>query len=505
MKKLNKFKVITALAAVPLLSIFFYPTVASAATVVHQGTTSSYAVLGSSAITVTTSAGITGTAGTDIGVSPAGAITGPVPSPVGTIHTNDASAAIAQTDLVTAFNDTNTPVASVIAADLNSQVLDAGSYKPTGSAFLNTGTVTFDAQGDPNAIFVMQTPSSTITTATSSTMVLANGAQACNIFWAIGSSATLGINSTFLGHLYAHTSITVNSGATVHGNLLAQTGAVTLNTATIVNDNCAPAVVISTPAPLQQSKITSVTPANCVITGTTPIVINGVFPTLVTNVSVNGKIVALDSWTQTATTVTVNAVTSSTVPIVIQLYNGQAPVLVVQDFTCAPGAVVTPIPPVVIIPPGTGTIHVIKIVDNAYGGTASPGDFSLTLRHHGADVLGSPDVGLSAPGRTYVLAPGTYVLGEEPSATFPNYISSFNIVGQTSNDINLKSGDDLTVIETNTELPAFAAATTPPVTTTVTGGVLPKTGSPWFDLLAIGVIAMLGSIIVMSLRRSPKK
>jgi len=346
----------------------------------------------------------------------------------------------------------------------------------------------------------MQTPSSTITTSTSSTMLLTNGAQACNIFWAIGSSATLGINSTFLGHLYAHVSITANTGATVHGNLLAQTGAVTLDTNTIVNNNCAAAVVTAMPTPVQQSSIISVSPSNCVTTGTTAITVNGVFPTLVSNITVNGNAVALGNWTQTPTTVTVNASTSSTVPIVIQLYNGQAPVLAAKSFTCAPGAVVIPvsIPTPVVIPPGTGTIHVIKIVNNTYGGTATPADFSLSLRHHGTDVLGSPDVGMASPGRTYILAPGTYVLGEAASTTFPDYISSFNIVGQSTNFINLKSGDNLTITETNTQLPPFAVVTTPVVVKTVTGGLLPKTASPWYNMLLLSAgLLLLGGAVAL--------
>lgn len=501
MKKLNKIKVITVLAAVPMLSIFLYPAVSFAAPVIHQGTTTSYAILAGSTITNSGTTSVTGTAGVDVGVSPGSAITN-TGTLGGTQHINDASAIAAQTSLTTALSDTNAPVATVIPADLNAQVLHAGSYK-TGSSFLNSGTLTFDAQGDANAIFVMQSPSSTIATSVSSTMVLTNGAQACNVFWAIGSSATLGASSTFVGHLYAATSISLGTGATVHGDLLAQSGAVTLLGNTIVNDNCA-ASVVSTPTPVQTSKITSVTPANCVVTGTTAITINGIFPTLVTNITVNGKTLALGSWTQTPTTVVVNAVTSSTVPTVIQLYNGQAPVLVVQNFTCAPGAVVTPIPPVVIIPPGTGTIHVIKIVDNAWGGTATPGDFTLSLRHHGTDVLGSPDVGVASPGRTYILAPGTYVLGEEPSTTFPNYIESFDIVGQASNVINLKSGDDITITQTNLQLPPLAVATTPPTVVTVTGGTLPKTATPWFNLLGLGFLAMVGSLVVLTFKRNTK-
>ena len=351
MKKLNKFKVITVLAAVPLLSIFFYPSASSAAGPINQGTTSSFAVLAGSAITNTGSSVISGSAGSDLGVSTGSSIGGFPPGiTAGTQHPNDAAAIAAQTALTTAFNAVNAPGATLIADNLNSQVIHAGSYTSSATGFSNSGTVTFDAQGDPNAIFLMQTPSTTLITSTASTMVLAGGAQACNIFWAIGTSATLAGGSTFVGHLYAQTAITLVTGATVHGNLLARTGAVTLDSNTIVNDNCAP-VVVAIPAPVQQSSITSVAPSNCVVSGTTAVTINGVFPTLVTDVTINGRAAVAGSWTQTPTTVTVNAVTSSTVPTIIQLYNGQTPVLASQSFTCAPGAVVVPIPPVVIIPP----------------------------------------------------------------------------------------------------------------------------------------------------------
>ena len=84
-------------------------------------------------------------------------------------------------------------------------------------------------------------------TSSGSTMTLINGAQACNIYWQVGSSATLGTNSTFAGLIYALTSITATTGATVYGQLLARNGAVTLDNNTIVNDACiTPASSVST-------------------------------------------------------------------------------------------------------------------------------------------------------------------------------------------------------------------------------------------------------------------
>ena len=124
-------------------------------------------------------------------------------------------------------------------------------------------------------------------------------------------------------------------------------------------------------------------------------------------------------------------------------------------------------------------------------------------------MVGSPDAGMAAPGRAYIVAPGTYVVGEVDGALFSKYINSFDIAGQASNFIDVKAGDDITVIQTNTELPPLVApvipgtpAPTPPPTET--GGTLPKTGSPWFNLLALGVGAMIVSGFAMGLKKSPK-
>jgi hypothetical protein len=148
------------------------------------------------------------------------------------------AASIAQTDLVTAYNDLGIPTPTILsAADLAGQTVLPGTYATASGTFANSGTLTFDAQGDPFAVFIFQA-ASTVITSPSSTMVLTNGAQACNIYWQVGSSATLGVSSTFRGHIYALTSITANTGATIYGQLLARNGAVSLDTNTIVNDSC---------------------------------------------------------------------------------------------------------------------------------------------------------------------------------------------------------------------------------------------------------------------------
>jgi len=202
---------------------------------VNLGTANSFAVLAGSTITNTGPTTING----DIGVSPGSAITGFPPGIVsGTIHATDAVALQAQTDLTIAYNDAagREPV-TVVAGDLVGLTLVPGVYK-SASSLLLTGTLTLDAQGAPNAVFIFQM-GSTLTTASASNVNLINGAQACNVFWQVGSSATLGTNSNFTGDILALTSITANTGAKVNGRLLARNGAVTLDTNTITIATCA--------------------------------------------------------------------------------------------------------------------------------------------------------------------------------------------------------------------------------------------------------------------------
>src|SRR5207244_13299962 len=109
--------------------------------------------------------------------------------------------------------------------DLGGLTLVSGVY--AGGAVGLTGTLTLDAEGDSSAVFVFQT-ASTLITASNSVVSLIGGASACNVYWKVGSSATLGTTSDFVGTIIALTSITVTTGATVDGRLLARNGAVTL-------------------------------------------------------------------------------------------------------------------------------------------------------------------------------------------------------------------------------------------------------------------------------------
>ncbi|WP_372515835.1 ice-binding family protein [Streptantibioticus silvisoli] len=213
----------------------FTPAGASAIGVaVPLGTTSSFAVLAGQSVTNTGPSVITG----NVGVSPGTSVTGFPPGTVnGVIHSADAVALQAQTDLTAAYNNAagQAPDAN-IAGDLGGLTLTPGVYHGSSSIGL-TGTLTLDAEGDPNAVFIFQI-GSTLTTASASRVVLINGAQPCNVFWQVGSSATLGTNSTFVGNILALTSISATTGATVDGRTLARNGSVTLDTNTITRSVC---------------------------------------------------------------------------------------------------------------------------------------------------------------------------------------------------------------------------------------------------------------------------
>ncbi|WUV84513.1 ice-binding family protein [Streptomyces sp. NBC_01476] len=188
-----------------------------------------FAVLGGASVTNTGPSIVTG----DLGISPGASIDGFPPGTVnGTVHIADAAAADGQADLVATYNAAvaQTPDTG-IAGDLGGLTLLPGVYN-SAAAIGITGTLTLDAQGDRNAEWVFQIGSA-LTTATASNVLLINGATARNVIWAIATSATLGTDSDFAGRVLAQTTITVTTGATVDGQVLAIDGSVILDTDTI--------------------------------------------------------------------------------------------------------------------------------------------------------------------------------------------------------------------------------------------------------------------------------
>jgi hypothetical protein len=225
-------KQLSLLTAVGFAGLLCGAPAAFAQTAPSLGAAQSFAVLGGSAVTNTGPSVVNG----DLGISPNNAlsITGFPPGTItGTTHAADGVALQAQNDLTTAYNAlAGQPFnADLTGQNLGGLTLTRGVYRFSSSAQL-TGTLTLNGLGNPNAVFIFQI-GSTLTTASSSSVVLINGAQACNVFWQIGSSATLGTGTSLTGNVLALTSITLTTGASTFGRVLARNGAVTLDTNTI--------------------------------------------------------------------------------------------------------------------------------------------------------------------------------------------------------------------------------------------------------------------------------
>jgi hypothetical protein len=220
-----------------LSSLLFAGSALGAAASVGLGTAAPFSVLAGSTVTNTGPTTMFG----DLGLSPGSSVTG-APQVLGETHVDDAVAIAAKNDLTTAYNDAaSRPSNGSAGTDLAGRVFLPGVRTASSSLLLSSGSVTLNAEGDPNAVFIFQI-GSTLTTASNTSVTLVNGAQACNVFWQVGSSATLGTGTSFVGTIMALATITANTAATIHGRLLAQTGAVNLDTNTITTSNCASSV-----------------------------------------------------------------------------------------------------------------------------------------------------------------------------------------------------------------------------------------------------------------------
>ncbi len=192
-----------------------------------------FAVLAGAAVTNTGATRITG----DMGLSPGTSIDGFPPGEyTGTLHVNDDLATQAKLDLTTAFNDaagrTSTDIVT-LSGNIGGLTLTPGLYKSTSSLAVSSGDVIFDAKGDADAVFIIQIASA-LTTTSGRQVILSGGAQAKNIYWQVGSSATFGTTSVFKGIVLVQESITFQTGATLEGKALTSTGSISMEGNTIV-------------------------------------------------------------------------------------------------------------------------------------------------------------------------------------------------------------------------------------------------------------------------------
>ncbi|HWX22136.1 MAG TPA: ice-binding family protein [Candidatus Binatia bacterium] len=194
---------------------------------VALGSAANFGVLAGSTVT---SVGNT-IVNSDLGLWPGTSVSGFPPGKVtGTMHITDPAAQAAQGDLTIAYNDaaarSTAPVS--VANNIGGQTLAPGLYRSSSSLAISSGDLTLDGQGNPNAVFIFQIASTLVTTS-GRQVILIGGAQSANVFWQVGSSATIGTTSGMKGNILALTSISIQTGATLDGRALAQNGAVTLD------------------------------------------------------------------------------------------------------------------------------------------------------------------------------------------------------------------------------------------------------------------------------------
>lgn len=218
----------------PLTSNFIWSFATSACgqAPVALGAADNFVVLAGSTVTSTGVTSVTG----DLGVSPGTAVTGfPPGTIIGAQHAGDPTAAQGVADLTTAYDDAagRTLCAVTVAGNIGGSTLTPGLYKSTSSLEISSGDLTLDAQGDPDAVFIFQM-ASTLTTTAGRQVIMTGGAKSTNVFWQVGTSATLGTTSAFQGTIMADQAITLDTGATLNGRALARIAAVSLDANTIV-------------------------------------------------------------------------------------------------------------------------------------------------------------------------------------------------------------------------------------------------------------------------------
>jgi uncharacterized protein (TIGR03437 family) len=380
---------------------------------VNLGSNSTFAVLAGTTVTVTGAGTITG----NVGIFPSTAFVAGTPAVTvnGTVYAGGPVAAQAQADLTTAFNDaagrSTGPV--TVAGNIGGQTLAPGLYKSTSSLAISSEDLTLDAQGNANAVWIFQI-ASTLTTTSGRRVILAGGANAANIFWQVGSSATIGTTSVFQGNILAAESISMLTGSALAGRALARGGAVSIDTgggtsATIPVATTEPTITLtnivngaSYANPVVAGSLASVFGSNLAI-GQASSTVPAPLPTTLAESSfaVGGQLAPLYfamptqvnlqiPWelageTQTSIVATVHGVASSAQTVTLSPF---APGIFSSD---ASGT-------------GQGAVLIAPTAELAAPGTAAPrgGYISIFCTGLGA-VTNQPATGAAAPGAPYSL------------------------------------------------------------------------------------------------------
>ena len=403
MKKVNKISIFF----LALGLTFGFTGLTKAATAVDLGTADNFAILAGSGIT--NSVGPT-TVNGDVGSSPTATEAGfGSVTLTGTDHLNDGTTTSAKTDLDTAYTTASGEASTAtVTSDLGTFMggtLSPGVYT-SGSSIGLTGTVTLDGGGDPNATFIFQA-GSTLTTASNSHVNLINSAQACNVFWQVGSSATLGTGSDFKGNILAFSSITDSGGSTVLGRFLARGAAVTLNNTSLTKASCAPPptthlIVIKHVSNTHTgtSIASDFTTTISGVTTATPTASGAESPG-VDNILTSVGAYSVDEGAHVGYDKTLSTDCSGTIIL------GDT-----KTCTITNDDVVPPPPP----PPLQGTIHIVKHVVNDNGGSAIASDFTMNVS--GTSVSQSSFSG-SEIGVDVLLDAGSYAITETgPTADY---------------------------------------------------------------------------------------
>jgi hypothetical protein len=339
------FKHLSLCALLGLLLFFASPAFGQ----ISLGTAQSFGALGGSTITNTGDSAVIG----NVGVSPGTAVTGFPPGTLtGTKHLGDAVAAQAQSDATTAYNailDTACGT-DLTGQNLGGLTLTPGVYCFSTSAQL-TGILTLNALGNSNALFIFKIGSS-LTTASGAVVQVINPGTDCNIFWQVGSSATLGTGTAFVGNILALASITATTGSSVSGSLIARNGAVTLDTNAVAI--CAPAatcpVITLNPGTLPNGILGA--PYSQTVSGvggTAPYtftVSSGALPSGLTLNATTGMISGTPSaaatFTFTITATDTNSCPGSQAYSIVIVGSPNCPIITLTPGTLPPGLVGTP-------------------------------------------------------------------------------------------------------------------------------------------------------------------